>query len=269
LSGGAERLTPPLDVSLLAPLLERPQHSGILTDFDGTIAPIVADPGAAVALPGTIEVLDHLAGRFGRVAVISGRPVSYLLARLAPVAPRLTLRGLYGFERADGGVASELDGLARWRRVLEDVADLAEAEAPAGVAVERKGLAVTLHVRNAPDAQSWMDGFVDRAVPSAGLRAHPGRKSVEIRPPVDTDKGTVVADVARGLAAVCFLGDDRGDLPAFAALRELRAGGVATLAVAVASAESPSELLAQADVVLDGPEAALELLRQLARAPES
>ncbi len=45
--------------------------------------------------------------------------------------------------------------------------------------------------------------------------------SWELRPPVPTDKGTVVTELAAGLAAVCFVGDDTGDLPAFEALRRL------------------------------------------------
>ncbi len=39
--------------------------------------------------------------------------------------------------------------------------------------------------------------------------------SVELRPPVKTDKGTVVDELASGLGAACFFGDDLGDLPAF------------------------------------------------------
>jgi trehalose 6-phosphate phosphatase len=88
--------------------------------------------------------------------------------------------------------------------------------------------------------------------------------SVELRPPLEADKGTVTAQLATGLEAVCFLGDDRGDLPAFAALSELATAGVHTLAVAVASDEAPDELLQAADVVVQGPEEALSLLEVLA-----
>ena len=77
--------------------------------------------------------------------------------------------------------------------------------------------------------------------------------SWELRPPVPTDKGTVVAGLAAGLRAVCFVGDDTGDLPAFGVLGQLRAGGVDTLAVAVGGPETPPEVLAAADLVVDGP----------------
>jgi trehalose 6-phosphate phosphatase len=253
-----------VDARLLGPFLDRPQRAAILSDFDGTLAPIVDDPGAAVALAGTTEVLSRLAARFAVVGVISGRPVSYLLDRLAPVADRLILRGVYGLERADRGQVSEQEGLDGWRSALGQVADRAERDAPAGVGVERKGLAVTLHVRNAPAAAAWMERFAATVAADHGLATHAGRLSVEIRPPVDTDKGTVVEELAAGMEAVCFLGDDRGDLPAFAALADLRHAGATTLAVAVSSPEAPPELFDRADLVVDGPAEAQALLRQLA-----
>jgi trehalose 6-phosphate phosphatase len=91
--------------------------------------------------------------------------------------------------------------------------------------------------------------------------------SVELRPPVETDKGTVVSDVGAGLEAVCFVGDDHGDMPAFDRLSRLREAGVSTLAVAVASPETPAALLAAADLIVDGPAGVLEFLHQLADAP--
>jgi trehalose 6-phosphate phosphatase len=82
---------------------------------------------------------------------------------------------------------------------------------------------------------------------------------------VSTDKGLVVAALAEGLDAACYVGDDVGDLPAFAALADLRNQGVATLAVAVRSGEEPPELVEQADLVVDGAEGAMAFLRRLAR----
>jgi trehalose 6-phosphate phosphatase len=83
---------------------------------------------------------------------------------------------------------------------------------------------------------------------------------------VATDKGTIVARAAAGLAAACFLGDDVGDLPAFAALDRLAGAGTATVKVAVRSVESPPALLDQADLVVDGPAGALAVLEHLASA---
>lgn len=251
----------------LRPFTAAPDRAAVLSDFDGTLAPIVTDPAAAVALPGTEDVLLRLAARYGVVGVVSGRPVSYLVSRLGRAAEAVSLRGLYGMERAEGGVVSEHPAAGAWREPLAAIADRAEREAPAGATVERKGLAVTLHVRAAPTAAGWLQDFVDREVTAAGLTAHPGRMSVEIRPPVDADKGSVVRELGAGQDAVCFFGDDVGDLPGFAALAELAQQGAATLAVAVASDESPPELADAADVVVPDPEGALDLLRHLADDP--
>jgi trehalose 6-phosphate phosphatase len=87
--------------------------------------------------------------------------------------------------------------------------------------------------------------------------------SYELHPPIDVDKGTALHDLADGLDAVCFLGDDRGDLPAFAELERLAADGVVTARIAVRSDEAPDELLERADLVVNGPEGARDVLRQL------
>jgi trehalose 6-phosphate phosphatase len=99
------------------------------------------------------------------------------------------------------------------------------------------------------------------------LIAHPGKQSWELRPPVPTDKGTVVVELAAGLQAVCFAGDDTGDLSAFAALARLWAEGVETLGVAVGGPETPPEVLDAADLVVDGPAGVLDLLEALAALP--
>ena len=246
------------------PFLAARKRAAVLTDFDGTLAPIVDDPDQAVALPGTVEVLRRLVERYGMVGVISGRPVGYLRERLSDL-PGIRLAGLYGLERSiAGGEVEVLPEAARWQDAVDEAAAAADSEAPAGVRVERKGLAVTIHVRTVPQHASWAGDFAARQAAATGLQVHPGRQSVELRPPVDADKGTVVADLAAGWSAVCYLGDDHGDLPAFACLARLRRDGITTLAVAVASAEAPAELLVAADLVVDGPAGALAILKALA-----
>jgi len=91
----------------------------------------------------------------------------------------------------------------------------------------------------------------------------PARMSFELHPPIEADKGTAVRAVADDLAAICFIGDDVGDLPAFAELERLADEGVATVRIAVRSDEAPELLLAAADVVVDGPEGARDLLQTL------
>jgi trehalose 6-phosphate phosphatase len=237
----------------------------VFLDFDGTLAPIVEIPAHARPLPGSGAVLARLAARYGRVAVISGRPVAFLSEQFGAVASGVELIGLYGLERMAGGRLLPPDpDVARWQSVITEVAQRAQAMAPDGVRVEPKGLAVTLHFRGAPAAETWAAEVAETEATRSGLEAQRGKMSWELRPPVPTDKGTVVDELAAGLAAVCFAGDDNGDLPAFEVLRRLAAAGVATLAVAVAGPETPPAVLSAADVVVDGPPALLSLLERLA-----
>jgi len=236
----------------------------VLTDFDGTLSPIVTDADRAVPLPEAPAVLRLLAARYAVVGVVSGRPVSYLQSRLGEV-PGLLLAGLYGMERARDGRISVLDEAVPWRQPVERVAAAAEGAAPPGVVVERKGLSVSLHYRRHPAHQSWVERFARDQAADTGLVAHPGRQLMELLPPVAADKGTVVSDLAAGAGAACYLGDDSGDLPAFAALADLRRAGAHTVAVAVASDEAPEALLEAADTVVDGPAGAVGFLSALAQ----
>ena len=235
-----------------------PLRTAVLTDFDGTLSRIVDDPAAAIPLPDVREVLYQLDRRYGRVAVVSGRPVSYLVDKLGS---GLWLSGLYGLESLEDGELVEAPVAAAWRPVIEESVE--RAREVFGHLVEDKGLSMTLHFRSAPDregqARAWAAAENDRT----GLVVRPAKASVELHPPVATDKGTVVEAIAGEFAAACFLGDDVGDLPAFDGLDRLAERGIATLRVAVHTPEAPPEMLRRADIVVEGPEGALGFLRGL------
>jgi trehalose 6-phosphate phosphatase len=244
------------------PFMSDRATAAVLTDFDGTLAGIVDDPSQAAPVPGALETLRLLVGEFGMVGVISGRPVSFLVTQLGSIEG-IHLAGLYGLEQAVGDRIESHPLALPWMSALEAAANDAESAAPAGVRVERKGLAVTLHVRTAPHNAAWIEAFARHQAETRGLHAHPGRLSVELRPPIGVDKGTVVEEMARNRRAVCYCGDDVGDLPAFAALARLRTQGVATLGVAAMSDESPDDLAAAADVCVDGPSGVVSFLSTL------
>ena len=243
---------------LLDPLRERPDRSAILTDFDGTLAPIVEDWTSARPLPGARETLVDLAGRYAVVGVISGRPASYLAEQLGT---SLRLTGLYGLESIVRGERIAADGAEAWRSCIEKAVD--QAEAQFGTLVEDKGLSMTVHFRTKPELAADVEKWAAREAKRTGLELRQAKASVELHPPVTFDKGTVVELAVGDLDAACFLGDDVGDLPAFAALDRLRARGLRTVKVGVKTSEAPSVLLDEADVIVDGPPGALELLRSL------
>jgi trehalose 6-phosphate phosphatase len=247
--------------TVLAPLVQRPGRSALLLDFDGTLSPIVDVPAAARPLEGATAVLAELARRFAVVAVVSGRPIDFL----APFLPDgVVVSGLYGLEVLRGGRRTDHPGAAPWRAVVDEVARRSVTDGPAGMVVESKGLSLTLHYRTRPDLEHAVTSWASAQAARSGLVVRPARMSVELHPPIGSDKGSAVDDLVSGVESVGYVGDDRGDLPAFDALDRLEERGIPAVRVAVASDEVPGELVDRADLVVDGPSAVLDLLRYLA-----
>jgi trehalose 6-phosphate phosphatase len=250
----------------LRPLVEEASRSALLVDFDGSLAPIVDDPADARALPAAREALERLVPYLGRIAVVSGRPVAFLLDALA--IDGVVYAGLYGLERfVDGEVVVDPRAVP-WLDVMADVAADADAAFP-DLLVEHKGrVAVTIHWRTATEAaagvQAFAAGLARRYDLGEPLRS---RMAVELRPPVPVDKGTVTAELVRDAAVAVFAGDDAGDLLAFDVLTRLAESGEVGHAVriGVRSAEAPPGIF-DADVLVDGPEGLAELLAALAAA---
>jgi trehalose 6-phosphate phosphatase len=205
-------------------------------------------------------LLRELASAYGVVAVVSGRPVSFLRAHL----PEETeLHGLYGLESVVAGESFTHPEAAPWRAVIDQVATDARSLGEAGVDVEHKGLSLTLHFRRVPDLADRAVVWATEAADRSGLHLRRAKMSLELHPPVAIDKGSVVEARAAGCTAAMYVGDDEGDLPAFEALDRLAGGGVAALKVAVRTPEASPGMLAAADVLVDGPEGAVTLLSAL------
>lgn len=247
-------------MDLLAALRSDPATTAIFLDFDGTLSPIVPVAQEARPLPGTSEALIALAQRYAVVAIVSGRPVAFLGEHLPAGVER---HGLYGLEAVVDGELVVPPGADSWRTVVDEVVAAARAEGPPGLDVEHKGLSLTLHYRRQPRLADAALRWAELAADRSGLELRRAKMSLELHPPVAVDKGTVVQARAAGMTAVAYIGDDEGDLPAFAALDHLAAGGVVTVKVAVRTAETSGALLARADIRVDGPEGALALLREL------
>jgi trehalose 6-phosphate phosphatase len=244
-------------------LARRPGETGIFTDFDGTLSEIVDEPSQAEPVVGAAEALGQLAGRFARVGVLSGRPVNFLARWFGP---GVLVSGLYGLELVVNGERLDHPLGGVWREVVDDVATQSRARGPEGMRVESKGLSLTLHYRGRPEREADVRRWAQTQASRSGLDLRPARLSYELHPPIDVDKGTSLLELADDLAAVCFLGDDVGDLPAFDALDQLAGRGVETVRIGVRSPEVAPELTDRADVVVDGPAGAVALLQALAAA---
>ena len=257
---------------LLAPLRAEPGASAVLCDIDGTLAPIVPDPEDAAVPEETRAALRELAGRYALVACITGRRA--LEARWIVGIEEITYSGNHGLELLPPGAEDpELDPAVAdgARRAREFVLDLdAEDVSAAQLRLENKGPIQALHWREAVDQRAAEEGAkrIASQAEAAGLVPHWGRKVLEIRPVADIDKGTAASRLL-GEAPVelaLFGGDDRGDLDAFSALREMAAAGRlrAAACVGVVSDEAPPELADRADFVVEGTDGFLEVLRTLA-----
>ena len=252
---------------LLRPFLARPERAGIFIDFDGTLSEIARVPSDARPVEGASDLLGALARAYAVVAVVSGRSAGELVEWLGP---EVEIWGVHGAQRATEGTVSLSPRAQPYEALMQGVHSEASARVEElglhGAIVEDKAVMVTLHYRAAADperARAALEDLAGRLAQRHGLTCVPGRASFELRPPIDFSKAAVVAERAAGLEAVAFAGDDTVDLPGFDALDELSAGGVATLRIAVASDEAPPELLERADVVVEGPAGAVELLRKL------
>jgi trehalose 6-phosphate phosphatase len=245
------------------PVLADPAGAGLFVDFDGTLSEIIDQPDLAQPAEGSAALLDQLAGKLGRVGVLSGRPVGFL----EPFFPSsVLLAGLYGLESVVAGVRRDHPLGGSWREVIDDVASSSIAHGPAGMHVEEKGLSLTLHYRTHPELEEEVRTFASRQGARSGLQVRPARMSVELHPPIAVDKGTALLELAKGLSTVCFVGDDLGDLPAFDALDQLAERSVSVVRVGVRSPEESAELVERADVHVEGPVGVRALLTELLEA---
>ncbi|MCL4433618.1 MAG: trehalose-phosphatase [Actinobacteria bacterium] len=239
------------------------QSTALLLDFDGTVADIVPEPGRATAMSGIPELLGILAHHLATVAVISGRPLDFLEDRLAGAGNDVILVGLYGLEMLVDGKRLMEPGANRWDELIRLAHDEAWKDRPAGVFVEDKGLGFALHWRNVPELAQEALQIAVRLADAYGLELQPGRMAIELRVPVNVDKGSTVAKLADGRKRICYIGDDAGDLKAYDALDVLSRSGSVVLRVAVNSPEIPGDLLERADTLLAEPASVAKMLNLL------
>lgn len=240
-------------------------------DYDGTLAPIVADPREATIHPAMPGILERLCEVAQNVAIVTGRPARQAVAlgrfdEIADACPNLLILGQYGNETwssTDRRVVSP----APPHGVSGFLLDLPAALRQLGLDpwIEEKGIAVAVHTRQLPDparAYHQLLPVLGNLARRHDLVIEPGRFVIEARAR-GMDKGVALRKLvnATSPSAVMFAGDDLGDLQAFAELRALRSEGLPTLKVCSGSPEEP-RLAEAADLILDGPDGVAAFLVQ-------
>ncbi|MEJ7770965.1 MAG: trehalose-phosphatase [Geodermatophilaceae bacterium] len=190
----------------------------VVTDFDGTLSAIVADPAAAALVDGAEPILLRLAECPGvRVAVMSGRGYADLADRVGSHRD-LFLIGSHGAEYggpADASLLGRRDGLVAELRALLLPYD--------GSFLEVKPVSASVHTRRMPNrsaAAALQAATITGPGAVEGRTVKVGKEVVEIAVVVQADKGVALRRLADevGAAAIVYLGDDVTDEDAFAVL---------------------------------------------------
>jgi trehalose-phosphatase len=201
----------------------------LMTDYDGTLTPIVDDPADAVLGTRTREDLARLArSPRARVAVISGRGLEDLRARVA--LDDVIYAGCHGLEIEGPTLAFRHPDALAQQAMLWAVGDVLVRRAPSvrGMRVETKGLAVAVHYRHvAADEIRRVEIELARAISEQGsrLKIFHGSKVIEVLPQVAWTKGECAQWIQERLrvslpepALWLYLGDDWTDEHAFEVL---------------------------------------------------
>jgi trehalose 6-phosphate phosphatase len=260
--GSGGRTRSPAAADRWAATAGRAAECHLFFDFDGTLAPIADDPSKVWPAPGVVSAMVDLSQLVAHVAIVSARPVDFLRTRFAELPREIDLYGLYGLEVHRGGQTFTDAGALDWAPTMERLAERARAELPGEDTVEFKRLSVALHYRTAPQLGNQVEEWAQAQARRFGLRTQSGRMVVELKPPGQRDKGTVIAEAIGSAGCAWYFGDDLSDIRAFQALRARAAQDPSFfgVCVAVANPETGQELSAAADLTLDSPAALADFL---------
>jgi len=202
-------------------VLERFARSRMLLalDFDGTLAPIVADPGRAVMRPSTRRLLREVA-RVYPCVIISGRARADVLRRVRGLGV-VEVIGNHGSEPGEAGPA--LPDVQRWiTRLQGDLGDLP------GVRIEDKGLSLAVHYRRSRRKGAARARILAAAAGLHDARCLRGKQVLNLLPLGAPHKGHALERVMAqlGLDRAVYVGDDETDEDVFVLGRRGRLLGI-------------------------------------------
>jgi trehalose-phosphatase len=194
-------------------------------DYDGTLVPIAARPHLATFDDAGRRLLRALA-RHIPIAIVSGRSRARLRGLVG--VRSLIYVGNHGLEISGPRIRHRPEVPAAWRRDLKRLLKFIEADAPPGGLVERKGVTASIHYRlvSVANRRRWLPRLRSRLAAETAtgrFRVVHGKAVLELRPPVDWNKGEAVrwllARPALRDRTPVYLGDDATDEDAFRAVR--------------------------------------------------
>jgi trehalose 6-phosphate phosphatase len=230
---------------------------GLIFDVDGTIAEIAPTAEAVKVSPAMKEHLKTLVPRLPLVSAISGRLVK-VLRELVGV-DGVVYNGNHGLERWVGGrVEVKPEAQVFVGKIQAAIKELGPALQPLGVRFEDKGAGLVFHYRTLPNRDEVRETIlkeINRSAAAQLFNIDKARAVIELRPPLEVSKGSVLRDLITGynLKSAVYMGDDVADIDAFNVMHDFSKGGeFQGLALGVVGEETPPNVAENADLILRG-----------------
>ncbi len=205
----------------------------LFLDYDGTLTPIVESPDKAIISRKTMEILRGLSKNpHCKVAIISGRALKDIKNKIG--LEGIIYAGNHGLEINDPKIKFKTPVSMRYMAILKKIKTILKKKLSKirGVIVEDKGLTLSVHYRLVDKKDVWLVKTIFHEtlayyIVSNKIKIRPGKKVLEIRPPLEWDKGKIVLWLLTRLKFVfgkepcvpIYIGDDTTDEDAFRALK--------------------------------------------------
>lgn len=205
----------------------------LLSDYDGTLTPIVGNPKDAVLSPEVREKLRALAEKPAvSVGIVSGRLLSELKTLVG--IDTLYYAGNHGLEIEGPGLSFIHEAARQSQAEMKDLVGqfavkLGDID---GVFIENKILSLSVHYRLVKESRraevtEIFDRITSPLLREGRIRVSSGKMVCEVRPPVDWHKGKAVETIKTEIEAALgggeslpiYLGDDTTDEDAFKVIR--------------------------------------------------
>jgi len=232
------------------------ERIGLITDMDGTLAPIVPVPSDARPTERNRQLLQQLYHELALVAVVSGRAAVDVRERVD--LPDLIYAGNHGLERWQDGQVIVAPAVKPYLAGLRAALQAIEPHMQDAMLLENKQATLSIHYRNVENPErvkANLTPILEGIAQDNNLRLFHGRRVFEVRPPIEMNKGTIFKQLIGEyrLDAALFIGDDTTDADALKMAQTLRKNDHCfSLGIGVQSDDTPALVRDSSDLLVAG-----------------